>query len=234
MKITIAGLVIVAMAVIVILIQRSRTISEDNYTSKFSSSEYDRYNQAKQKAMEKILGTMHNFSLFELIPVSYSLNYFLEGIPGTGFVTMELIEPDGSGPKPNSIGTYELIAFTKHHMPPSLENSDGHPWNRMEVLFRGMLTQIGNFSSEAVLNPGDTNELYGEDGETEHYMIFDNYAPNDIPFEIEGKTHCLLLCLEVFQSEVNYAREHGSAIVLEKLKELGHYPYSDLDRDPVF
>lgn len=28
--------------------------------------------------------------------------------------------------------------------------------------------------------------------------------------------------------------ENGSATVLAKLKAEGHYPYSDLDREPVF
>jgi hypothetical protein len=26
---------------------------------------------------------------------------------------MELLDPDGNGPKPNKLGTYELVAFTK-------------------------------------------------------------------------------------------------------------------------
>jgi len=62
----------------------------------------------------------------------------------------------------------------------------------------------------------------------------DEYKPDGIGFDIAGKRHCLLLCLEVFPSEMEYAMENGSATVLAKLKAEGHYPYSDLDREPVF
>jgi hypothetical protein len=44
----------------------------------------------------------------------------------------------------------------------------------------------------------------------------------------------LYASLEVFRSEMEYAMEHGSAGVLKKLKAEGHYPYSDLDRKPVY
>jgi hypothetical protein len=33
---------------------------------------------------------------------------------------------------------------------------------------------------------------------------------------------------------MQYAMKNGSAAVLKRLKEKGHYPYSDLDREPVF
>jgi hypothetical protein len=39
---------------------------------------------------------------------------FPHAIDGTAFATMELIEADGTGPKPSRIGTYELIACTRH------------------------------------------------------------------------------------------------------------------------
>ena len=40
--------------------------------------------------------------------------YFPNHILGAGFATMELLEPDGSGPPPNSDDTDKLVAFTKH------------------------------------------------------------------------------------------------------------------------
>jgi hypothetical protein len=39
--------------------------------------------------------------------------------------------------------------------------------------------------------------------------------------------------MEVFRSEMEYAMEYGSTLLLDKLKAAGHYPYSDLDRGPV-
>jgi hypothetical protein len=54
-----------------------------------------------------------------------------------------------------------------------------------------------------------------------------------VGFVIDGKTHCLMLCMEVFRSEMEHAMKHGSVSVIPRLKAAGHYPYSDLDRDPV-
>jgi hypothetical protein len=60
-------------------------------------------------------------------------------------------------------------------------------------------------------------------------LIFDSYAS----IECEGSRFGLLLILEVFRSEMEYARRSGGDKLLAKLKEAGHYPYSDLEREPV-
>ena len=65
-------------------------------------------------------------------------------------------------------------------------------------------------------------------------MVFDEYQKDGLRFDIGGKRHCLLLCIEVFPSEMKHAMENGSASLLRKLKAAGHYPYSDLDREPVY
>jgi hypothetical protein len=48
---------------------------------------------------------MHGFVGHAIIPFqiggAVDMYYFPNGIPGTGFATVELIEPDGSGPKPH-------------------------------------------------------------------------------------------------------------------------------------
>jgi hypothetical protein len=43
----------------------------------------------------------------------------------------------------------------------------------------------------------------------------------------------LLAIIEVFRSDMEYAQENGGAKLIKRLKSKGHYPYSDLDRDPV-
>ena len=50
---------------------------------------------------------------------------------------------------------------------------------------------------------------------------------------IDGKRYGFLVCIEVFTSEMEYATENGSPALFKLLKEKGHYPYSDLDRNPV-
>ncbi|MBN9519846.1 suppressor of fused domain protein [bacterium] len=63
-----------------------------------------------------------------------------------------------------------------------------------------------------------------------HALIFDGYPsyPTDAPVEFG-----LLAVIEVFRSEMAFARKNGGAKLLARLKEQGHYPYSDLDREPV-
>jgi len=188
--------------------------------------------QAKLAALERILGPMYQLVAHSLLGESLTMHFFPNGIPGTGFATMELIEPDGSGPLPNRVGTYELVAFTRHAMPASAEEGAGTPWGRIERRICDIFTRLASYSGEAVLSPGETCELPMQ-GELSRYLILDEYTPNGIEFKIGRKKHSLLLCLEVFQSEMEHARQHGTDAVIQKLKQAGHYPYSDLDRSPV-
>lgn len=89
-------------------------------------------------------------------------------------------------------------------------------------------------AKEAALNPGETCEVPAKEGEPNRCLILDDYRKDGTSFEIDGKKYCLLLCLEVFRSEMEHAMKHGSASVLKRLKEKGYYPYSDLDREPVY
>jgi len=206
----------------------------------FSEEEYNRYCEAKEVALERLLGPMHNMVGHAVIPFGVTgglvdTYYFPNGIPGTGFATMELTEPDGSGPKPNRIGTYELVMFTKLKMPPSDRQSDPNdPFTRIMHRTCRIMTAIGLYGRDAVLNPGETCEAPAYEGEPSFYLIFDEYRKDGVGFEINGQKHCLLLCIEVFRSEMEYAMRNGSAVVLKQLKETGHYPYSDLNRAPVF
>lgn len=211
----------------------------------FSAEEYEQYYELKKGALEQILGPMHDMVGHSIIPFQaggfVDMYFFPNSIPGTGFATMELIKPDGSGPKPNRIGTYELVAFTNHRILSSYEKSQNQitespqdPYTKIKNRFCGIFTQIGFYSYEAVLNPGETCELPQGENEPTICLILDEYSPNGKHFKINGKQHCLLICIEVFRSEMEYARKNGSAAVLKKLKEAGYYPYSDLDRKPVF
>jgi hypothetical protein len=230
---------ILAVSLVCGLLARGCT-SQPSQKRGFSPEEYSRYSEAKEVALERLLGPMHNLVGHAIVPFgvrggTVDMYYFPNGIPGVGFATMELIEPDGSGPKPNRIGTYELVTFAKLKMPPagSGENED-HPFSKIERRMCSMMTAIGLYSREAVLNPGETCEIPLEEGKPNLCLIFDEYRKDGIGLEIEGQKHCLLLCMEVFRSEMEYAMRHGSATVLKKLKEAGYYPYSDMDRKPVF
>lgn len=205
----------------------------------FTDEENERHYELEEEGLERLLGPMHNMVGHALIPFqiggTVDMYYFPNALPGTGFATMELIQPDGSGPKANRIGTYELVTFTKHELPPEgTSRQDDIPFNKIERRMCGIMTIIGFYSRDAVLNPGETCEVPLEDGKPNVCLIFDEYTKDGIGFELGGKRHCLLLCMEVFRSEMEYAMQHGSKVVLDALKQKGYYPYSDLDRYPVF
>jgi hypothetical protein len=199
-----------------------------------SPEEYDKDYELKEQGLENVLGKMHDIVGHAIIPFevggAVDMYYFPNHIQGTGFATMELLNPDGNGPKPNRLGTYELVAFTKE---PYNESKDIHTaFNLIERRICGIFTTIGNYSFQAVLNPNETCEVPRDDDEN-RCLVFDNYQPDSKEFKVGDRKHHLLLCLEIFRSEMEFARKNGSAELFSLLKENGYYPYSDLDREPV-
>ncbi|MEM6801167.1 MAG: suppressor of fused domain protein [Bacteroidota bacterium] len=201
----------------------------------FSQEEHEADYDNKKAGLEAILGEMHTMVGHAIIPFelggALDMYYFPKHIAGTGFATMELLDPDGKGPLENRLGTYELLAFTKYDYQTSKE--EPMPFNKAEREACGYLTAIGMYSSQAVLNPYETIEVPNGEGEENTCLIFDNYLPDGKAFKVGQRKHHLLLCLRVFRSEMNYAREQGSETLLELLKEKNIYPYGDLDREAV-
>lgn len=213
----------------------------------FGSEEYEAWGEAMQAAMERVLGPMEDLVGHALIPFQIGgpvdMYYFCNHLPGTVFATMELMEPDGTGPKPNCLGTYELVTCTKLANTNSLD--EGHQerldrikedrltaFETMEMRMRSIMSGIGRYSYDAVLQPGQTAELPRDEGEP-YCLIFDELDTKGVPFEFNGRRYGLLLIMEVFESEMRYAMENGSYALFEKLKAAGAYPYSDLDREAV-
>ncbi len=214
------------------LFGKKETPSEPEFTDK----EHEEYYELKEKGLEKLLGTMHNTVGHAIIPFAIGgavdMYYFPNHIKGTGFATMELLNPDGKGPLPNRFGTYELVAFTKHEV--NTNNDDVQtPFNLIERKACGFLTAIGMYSPQAILNPLETIEIPNGENKENTCLVFDLYEPDGKQFKIGDQEHHLLLCIQLFRSEMEFARQNGSGELFKILKEKGHYPYSDLDRDPV-
>jgi hypothetical protein len=226
------------MIVILLVLAACKSQSADR-KPQFSADEYQRYEDAKKAALERILGPMHDSVGHAIVPFkaggTVDMFYFPNGIPGTGFATMELIEPDGTGPRPNRIGTYELVAFTKHKVPGIAERKEGksQSFNNTEARLNVIFTMIAVYSHEAILNPGETIELPWAKGEPNKCIVLADYDPKGVGFIINGKRHSLLLVMEIFRDEMLFAMKSGSAALFKLLKEAGHYPYSDLDRKSV-
>jgi len=209
--------------------------TKEQPASEFSDDEYDRDYMLKCQGLENVLGKMHDMVGHAIIPFAVGgavdMYCFPNHIKGTGFATMELLEIDGSGPLPNRLGTYELVAFTKCNY--DTGNDTRTAFDLIERRVCGIFTKIGFFSREAVLNPGETCELPNGDGEENTCLVFDLYQPAGKQFKIGDRAHHLLLCLQIFRSEMEFSMTNGSEALFSKLKEAGHYPYSDLDRQPI-
>jgi len=211
----------------------SKLFNEKLFKKNISVKDEDKFYEEKEKGLENILGKPEGLVGHAIIPFdvggAVDMYYYSNHIEGTAFVTMELIKPDGTGPKPNRNGTFELIAFTKEKIN-DFENKD-LPFNKIERRFCGIFTSIGNYSFQAKLEPGETCEIPNEKGNI--YMVFDEYKPDGKDFLIGNKKHGLLLIIEIFKDELDFARENGSKQLIQKLKEKNIYPYSDMNRESV-
>jgi hypothetical protein len=192
------------------------------------------FDELKQSALERILGPMHGYVGHAIIPYQVGgpvdMYYFAQSDGSTAFATMELLNYDGSSPKRSSIGTYELVAFTRLRVTVPEPNP---PFDVIENRIRGIFTTIGRYSTEVALNPLETAEVPAAEDEPNRCVIFDEYSKQGTPFSIGDKRYGLLLCVEVHSSELAYARANGTAKLIHLLQNAGHYPNSDLDRDAV-
>jgi len=104
---------------------------QEKITHEFSDEEYDQHYDLKSQGLERVLGTSSELVGHAIIPFevggAVDMYYYPNGIVGTGFATMELIQPDGTGPVPNRNGTYELVAFTK--LPYTTDTTSSNPFN---------------------------------------------------------------------------------------------------------
>jgi len=212
----------------------SRLFGKKETPKEFTEEEWNNCYDDKQKGLENVLGKMHDMVGHAIIPFdvggTLDMYYFIDGIPGTGFATMELVQPDGSGPIPNKLGTYELVSFTKVAYDSSSADT---PFNSIQGRLNGIMTGIAHYASQAKLEPKETAELPAEEGQPNYCLLFDDYKPNGKEFKIGDRSHGLLLVMEVFKDEMDFAMENGTDKLLEKLKAKGHYPYSDLNRASV-
>lgn len=192
---------------------------------------YDR----KSALMEAMLGREHDVVMHAIIPYGIGgpldLYYYPNGVPGTAVATKELSELPGDGPCNAVFRNYELVMFTKHPIDLDAADDPDTAFGRMHVVTSAVLNRIARYSAQATLNPNETCE-FPPDVEIVggRCLVFDGYPSyaEELPAEFG-----LLAVIEVFRSEMDYARAHGGRELLKRLKASGHYPYSDLDREPV-
>lgn len=209
--------------------------------------QHERDYELKKQGLERVLGPMEDVVGHAIIPFAIGgavdMYYFRYPAGGTAFATMELLDPKGNGPQPSEIGTYELVSFTRHSMHAQSwagrvnqrfnrsKSSRPAAFDAIERRMCGIFSDLGRYASEAVLNPFETCEL-PTDGPS-ICLFFDEYKRPDVDFAVGSRKHVLLLVIEVFPSEMEFAEQKGGLELIKRLKARGVYPYSDMERNPV-
>jgi hypothetical protein len=190
----------------------------------------------KSDLMQAILGKEHHMVMHALIPYAIGgaldLYYYPAGaVPGTAIATKELSELPGEGSSNAVFRSYELVMFTKHPIDLDAARDEGTEFGRAHASINAILNCMARYSATAELNPRETCEFPVEmDTIGGKCLVFDSCGQySDDAVADFG----LLLLIEVFRSEMEFSRQHGGAMLLERLRSNGYYPYSDLDREPV-
>jgi hypothetical protein len=193
------------------------------------------WDEKKSALMEQALGKPHNMVMHAIIPyvIGGALDlyyYHPDGFAGTAIATKELSELPGQGSSNDVFECYELVMFTRHPINLDKAQDRKHPFGQAHQNISAILNPIARYSAEATLNPNETCEFPSEMQKIGgKCLIFDGYPDYSEQREPFG----LLAVIEIFRSELEFARQCGGSALLELLKKKGHYPYSDLDREPV-
>lgn len=193
------------------------------------------WDEHKSRLMEVSLGKEHDMVLHAIIPFgiggALDLYFYPNGLPGTAIATKELALLPNQGSSNKLYRTYELVMFTKHRLGVLTGEDEQSPFGRARSKIAKILNPIARYSAEAQLNPNETCEfptaMKGVGGTC---LIFDSYACHT---DEMADRFGLLAVIEIFRSEMEFARKKGGAKLIARLKSAGHYPYSDMDRPPV-
>ena len=208
------------------------------FGGKEKKPEYDeetlnKWYEDKAAKMEQILGKQHDMVMHAIIPYAIGggldLYYYPNDIEGVGIATMELCETPGEGSSNDQYELYEIVMFTRHALDMDKAKDDNTPFGKAHHTINAVLNCVAPYSAQAKLNHNDTCEFPAEmDTVGGKCLIFQAYKGGE-----ERQPFGMMAVIEIFRDEMNYARENGTATLVEKLKAAGHFPYSDLDRDPV-
>jgi len=208
-------------------------------TPQYDEQEAEKWHDHKSKMMERSLGKEHDMVMHAIIPFAVGggldLYYYPNGtIPGIAIATKELSNTATDGSTNDLYTTYEMVMFTRYALDLDAAKDDSTDFGKAHGNINGILNPLARYSAMAKLNPNETSE-FPEDfgnGFGGKCFLFDGYVSYSDTLN-DNATFGLLAIIEVFRSEMQFAREQGGATLIQKLKDTGHYPYSDLDREPV-
>ena len=189
----------------------------------------------KSALMEEILGKEHDAVMHAVFPWflggGLDLYYYPQSSSGTAIATKELSNLPGDGSSNEAFQCYELVMFTRQSLNLEKATNKRTKFGRVHGRIQAILNCIGPYSKQETLNPHETCEfpkdMYRVGGGC---LIFDAYPkyPDGKPVEFG-----MMCIIEIFKSEMTYARRYGAARLFKRLRAEGYYPYSDMDRNPV-
>jgi len=189
----------------------------------------------KSRLMAEMLGREHDMVMHAIFPYAIGggldLYYFPNGISGTAVATKELTELPNEGSHNRTCSCYELVMFTRHPLNLDETKDEETAFGKAHSNIQSILNAVARYSAQANLNPNETCEFPADmQSVGGKCLIFASAGQHS-----DGQVKCfgLLTVIEIFHSEMHFAMEHEGSLLIEKLKAAGHYPYSDMDREPV-
>jgi hypothetical protein len=180
-----------------------------------------RWWDARVAAMEDVLGRCDG-TVWHAPSPNHRLGFadvirFRTYVNGITYVTCDLIGNDKQ--IPNRWGHYELMMCTR-------TESDWAP---------AILSQLAQYTHEAVLHPGDTMDLSSArpPDSTIAALLFARPDPPADTFTVLGTPANLILCIGITAAEFTACKNFGSGVMLRMLKENGVYPWTELARESV-
>ncbi|WP_437188228.1 hypothetical protein SH668x_001661 [Planctomicrobium sp. SH668] len=192
---------------------------------------YDR----KSKYLEKVLGPQDDMVMHSLFPYAVGgaldLYYYPKSRYGTAFVTKELCEQPTGGPSNDQFDAYELVMFTRHPIDLEIAMDEKTPFGKVHRDFNMFMNHIARYAEEATLNRFETCEFPKEMEVVGGRALA--FGTISVAKDQDAGKFGLLILIEIFRSELKFARKEGTEKLMELLKEKRHFPFSDMDRKPV-
>jgi len=191
--------------------------------------------ERKTKLLAETLGEEHDMVMHAIVPFAMGggldLYYYPKGIEGLGVATKELCELPDEGSTNDAWDNYELVMFTKHALVMEDAKDVDTTFGRMHMRMNAILNIVAAYSGDVPLNPNETCE-FPEDTEDVGgaCLILAEYG---VHTDSIGGQFGIMLVMEVFRSEMEYAREEGTEELIALLQARGAYPYSDMAREAV-
>lgn len=172
---------------------------------------------ARLAALEGMLGKAGDSVFHSAIPFQFrdiggtaDVVPFPHHVPGATYVTAELTGAEAEQ-RPSSLGNYELMICTRDELPAAAS----------------FVSQLAGYTCHEILEPGATMDIGGYFGDDAlRAMVFANATEPASAFDVCGQRCGLLLCVGITETELSFARAHGSAPLLALLKEQGVFPYT--------